>query len=67
MRSDKEDALNIGGRLELFIDDCEPIIGDSIEHVVAWKRGYDVGDQAGKPVRLRLEMKDSDVFSFRFR
>lgn len=49
------------------LDDCEPIIGDRIEHVVAWKRGYDVGDHAGKPVRLRLELKDSDVFSFRFR
>ena len=49
------------------LDDCEPIIGDSIEHVVSWKKGSDLSEHAGRPVRIRFEMQDSDLFSLRFR
>ena len=49
------------------LSDCEEIYGDSIERVVAWKRGPDVSALAGKPVRLRFVLKDADLFSFRFR
>jgi putative membrane-bound dehydrogenase-like protein len=47
--------------------DCEEIIGDEIERVVAWKTGSDVTSLAGTPVRLRFILADADVFSFRFR
>ncbi|HUE75033.1 MAG TPA: hypothetical protein VMP01_29465 [Pirellulaceae bacterium] len=46
--------------------DCQEQIGNEIDRVVRWKGG-DVGAMAGKPVRMRLVLKDADVFSFRFR
>ena len=47
--------------------DSIEIYGDSIERPVAWKQGADVGSLAGKDVRLLFELKDADLFSFRFR
>ncbi|MBN1293715.1 MAG: hypothetical protein JXB48_17875 [Candidatus Latescibacteria bacterium] len=49
------------------IDDCDEIIGDSIERTVTWNNNSDVSRLAGQPVRLRFTMKDADVFSMRFR
>jgi hypothetical protein len=46
--------------------DCLPLNGDEIEKTVAWKGGADVSPLAGKSVRLRFDLKDADVFSFRF-
>lgn len=48
------------------LDDCPPILGDSIEHVVSWKGGSDVSELSGKPLRLRVELKDADLYSFQF-
>jgi len=48
------------------LDDCEPIYGDHIARVVKWKSGTDVSPLAGKPVKLRFELSDADLFSFRF-
>ena len=48
-------------------DECPEFIGDEIEHVVQWKNGSDVGQLAGKPIRLRFVMKDADLYSFRFK
>jgi len=48
------------------LEDCSPIFGDSIERTVTWKTGNDVNALAGKPVRLRFELKDADVFAFQF-
>ena len=47
-------------------DDCEPIYGDHITRVVTWKKGSDVSVLAGKPIRLRVEMSDADLYSLRF-
>lgn len=47
--------------------DCEPVIGDEIERVVKWKGGSDLAAIAGKPIRLRIQMKDADLYSIRFR
>ena len=47
--------------------DCPEIIGDQTERAVSWKQGPDVGPLAGKPVRLRLVLKDADLYSLRFR
>ena len=51
----------------LTLDDCPAIVGDRIEHVVCWQGGSDLGEYAGQPVRIRFVMKDSDLFSLRFR
>lgn len=48
------------------LDDCEPIYGDHVARFVKWKNAPDLRTHAGKPVRLRFEMSDSDLFSIRF-
>ena len=42
------------------------LIGNEIERAVSWQGGDDVSRVAGQPVRLRLVLKDADVFAFRF-
>jgi hypothetical protein len=46
--------------------DGPEVIGDEIERVAAWKNGSDVSSLAGKPVRLRLVLRDADLYSLRF-
>jgi hypothetical protein len=41
-------------------------IGNEIDRRVTWKSGSDVSALAGKPVRMRISMKDADVFAFQF-
>lgn len=48
------------------LDDAVELIGNEIEREVRWKHGADVGKIAQQPVRLRLVMKDADVYSLRF-
>jgi hypothetical protein len=45
--------------------DCEELIGNRIERVVSFKGGS-LERLAGKAVRLRLVLKDADVFALRF-
>lgn len=51
----------------LSLRDCTPITDDAIERVVAWGERTDLSDYAGTPVRLRFVLRDSDIYSFRFR
>ena len=48
------------------VSDCPPIFGDSVEHIVRWREGGDLRACAGQAVRLRLVLRDADVYSFRF-
>ena len=48
------------------LDDSALLIGDRIAGEGRWKSGPDVGSLAGKPVRLRVAMRDADLYSFRF-
>ena len=48
------------------LGECVEVIGDEIERVVGWTGGSDVCGLAGRPVRLRIELKDADLFSLRF-
>jgi len=47
--------------------DSQEIVGDKIEHAVQWRGNPDLAALAGKPVRLRFVMKETDLYSFRFR
>ena len=53
------------------LKDSANVYGDSIEYAMRWKGqgGYttDVSRLSGKPVRLRVVMKEADLFSFQFR
>jgi len=48
------------------LDDCPPVFGDALDRVVAWKGGTDLTALVGQPVRLRFEMKDADLYAYRF-
>jgi len=37
-----------------------------VRHVVTWKGDPDVGNLAGKAVRLRFEMQNAKFFAFSF-
>ena len=49
------------------LDDCHLQYGDQLDRIVSWKGGVDVGALAGRPVCLRFELKDADLFALRFR
>jgi hypothetical protein len=42
-------------------------IGNEVDRAVRWKGGSDVSALAGKPVRLRLVMKDARLYALQFR
>lgn len=46
--------------------DCNLQFGDQLDRIVSWKSETDVRRLAGQPVRLRFELKDADLYSFRF-
>lgn len=48
------------------LDDCPPIRGDDIRHTVSWKGGNDLGELAGKPVRLRVHLNSAHLYSCQF-
>ncbi len=48
------------------LEDMEPLFGDELDEVVTWQSGADLGALAGRPVRLRVELQDADLFSLRF-
>jgi hypothetical protein len=48
------------------LDDCVPLIGDTIAMDVKWKGNPSLSSLAGKPVRLRFVMKECDLYSLKF-
>lgn len=48
------------------LEACEPIIGDSIAHTVAWRGSPRLDAHADQPIRLRVVMQDCDLYALRF-
>lgn len=48
------------------LDDCQPVIGNEIERGVQWASDADLSALAGQAVRLRFEIKDAELFAYRF-
>jgi len=48
------------------MDDSDTIIGNEISRIVTWKGNKDVKPLASKAVRLRIYMKDADLYSIKF-
>jgi hypothetical protein len=46
--------------------DASEIIGNEIKRQVSWGAAADLSQLSGKPVRLRIVMKDANLYSFRF-
>jgi hypothetical protein len=49
------------------LGDGDPITGDEIERVVRWHGGADLSCLVGQAVRMRVQLKDADLYAFRFR
>jgi hypothetical protein len=46
--------------------ECKPLYGDEIELPVVWKNGAEVGPLAGQALTLHFELKDADLYAYRF-
>lgn len=49
------------------LEDSDPIFGDSIQRTVTWNGAKDVSALSGRPVRLRVQLRDADLYSFQFK
>lgn len=50
----------------LSSDDCRPLTGDALEAAVHWKSADIPSNVMARPIRLRFELRDADVFAFQF-
>lgn len=48
------------------LNDCPPVFGDSLERKIVWNSTDNLSVLKGKQVRLRIRLKDADLFSFQF-
>lgn len=48
------------------VDDATELYGDSTAQTVTWAHGSDVSSLAGRPIRLQFQLRDADLYSFRF-
>jgi len=48
------------------VEDGDAFEGDSVRKVVSWRNGADVRSLAGRPIRLKFELKDAKLFAFQF-
>lgn len=46
--------------------DSDKLFGNEIETIVTWNNRSDLSHLAGKPVRLRVRLRDADLYSLRF-
>ncbi|MBL8828849.1 MAG: HEAT repeat domain-containing protein [Planctomycetaceae bacterium] len=57
------DLLDSAGKT---VATSESITSDSIRHVVKWPAGFDLATYSGKPVRLRLQLTNADLYAIQF-
>jgi len=56
-----------GAALKGFeMQNCPEIFGDKIDGIVRWRNGEDVSTLAGKPVRMRVRLRDAHLYAFHF-
>jgi hypothetical protein len=48
------------------LDECVPLVGDSIQQAVTWKNQPNLARLAGQLVRLRFVLQDGDLYSLQF-
>jgi len=46
--------------------DCQPITGDQHWAPVTWKQGASLNNDAARPITLRIELKQSQLFGLQF-
>ena len=48
------------------VDQAKPVTADVTDGVISWQDGPKLAGSAGKPVRLRFELENATLYSFRF-
>ena len=48
------------------MEECDVLIGDRIDGAVSWHGQKSLSRYIGKPVRLKFQMRDADIYSFVF-
>jgi hypothetical protein len=48
------------------MSECNDVFGDALDREVTWKDNGRIGALAGQPVRLRVTLRDADLFALRF-
>lgn len=57
--------LQLRGTGDAVLAESEAMYGDALDRTVKWTTG-NAARAAGQPVRLRVELKDADLYSFQF-
>ena len=52
------DGFNLG--------DMAPMFGDELDAHVLWKSSTNLSQLNGKPIRIKFQLKDADLYSLRF-
>jgi hypothetical protein len=60
-------VLDAGGRPLEGVPVSDAIHGDELRHVVTWNGNSDSGSFREKPISLRFEMQNAELYSFAFR
>ena len=47
-------------------EECDPISGDALKHIVTWKGKPDLSAWAGKPMRLRFWLRRARLYAIQF-
>ncbi|CAK9041064.1 Uncharacterized protein SCF082_LOCUS23776 [Durusdinium trenchii] len=48
------------------LDACHVLFGDTVDRTVTWKGDESLASLQGRPVRLRFEVRDADLYAFQF-
>lgn len=59
----RPDLSDIGG---FSLDDCDPVINDSVRSTVSWNGASDISHLQGQQVVLEFEVKGMTLYAFRF-
>jgi len=65
----KVELQDAGGKVipGFGLTDCESLTGDSVNQIVRWKQKSDLAALRGTPVRARFVLKNTDLYSVRFK
>ena len=60
-------CVDAGNHATATMKHSQNLIGKEIMRIVSWNGNENVKPLASKPVRLRIYLKDADLYSFRFK
>ena len=46
--------------------DCDPVMTDSLAHVISWKGQTSLSQLQGRKIQIRFHLRDTDLYAFQF-